>query len=273
MATPFLEQSKQARLKILEMVFKAQSSHIGSNFSVVDIFTVLFDKKTEDDQIILSAGWKAASFYYFLTKEGLFSESELDTYNQEGSKLIGLTEPGVPGVLFAGGSMQMGAPASVGFAMAKKLKGEQGKVFCVLSDGELGGGMIWESAMIANHHKLDNLVFIVDNNRLQAMGKTNEILSQADTASKFRSFGFAVLEINGHDFSQLESSFDWLSEYQVCPVVIIADTIKGKGVSFMEENNLYHYKNLSEEEYFNALAELDPTNTRTFKNPYFKKIK
>lgn len=253
---PLKQQAKIARLKTLDMVYKAQSSHIGSHFSVIDMMTVLFNVVDhKKDKIILSAGWKAAPFYYFLSQAGFFPEEDLMTYNQEGSNLIGLTEPGVPGVLFAGGSMQMGVPAAVGFALSKKLKGEDGKVYCIMSDGELAGGMIWESLIIAHHHKLNNLIILVDYNGLQAMGKTVDVLDTRSVTGKFNAFGFASVEVNGHDMDRLEK---WFRQIQssVDPVVMICHTIKGKGVKFMENNNLFHYKNLSEEEYQKAKLEL-----------------
>lgn len=250
METP-KEKARLARLKVLEMVYRAKSSHIGSNFSVIDILTVLFDNiDLTKDKVILSAGWKSASFYYFLAQKGIIQKEELDTYNQECSRLIGLTEPGVPGVLFAGGSMQMGFPASVGFALSKKLKGEDGKVYCIMSDGELAGGTTWESALIASHHKLNNLVVIVDRNDFQAMGKTEDILKTG-----FPSTDFSVHAIDGHNYEMIERAI-YATRNQTRPLCFIANTIKGKGVSFMEKNNLYHYKDLSEEEYEKAKKEL-----------------
>lgn len=239
----YSEQARQARLKVLDMVYKAQSSHIGSNFSVIDILTVLFANLKEHDQVILSAGWKAAAFYYFLSKRGEFPEHWLDTYNQEGSTLIGLTEPGVPGVLFAGGSMQMGLPAAVGFALAKKIKGEPGTVYCVVSDGELAGGMIWESQLILKQHNLDNLKIIVDCNGLQAMGETSSILNVVDAEEQY----------DGHDFREIGNALRSVAQDDQW---VLFKTIKGRGVSFMENNNLYHYKNLSAEEYQKAREEL-----------------
>lgn len=241
MAETYSETAKKARLKVLDMIYKGQSSHIGSNFSVIDILTVLFDKMKPEDQVVLSAGWKAAAFYYFLAKRGDFPEEWLDTYCQEGSKLIGLTEPGVPGVLFAGGSMQMGLPAAIGFALAKKMKGESGRVYCLMSDGELAGGMIWESSLIVRQHNLDNLVVFVDGNKLQAMGKTSDILSST--------FPTGTALCDGHDHKKIETAVQHGG-------VVTFVTTKGRGVSFMENNNLYHYKNLSEEEYIVAKLEL-----------------
>lgn len=246
----YKQKAKDARLAVLDMIYKAQSSHIGSNFSVIDILTVLFEKADlKKDKIILSAGWKAAAFYYFLADKGYFPKEELLTYNQEGSRLIGLTEPGVPGVWFAGGSMQMGLPAAVGFALSKKMKGEDGKVYCILSDGELAGGMIYESSIIALHHELDNLVILVDNNHLQAMGLTSNILNTISHKA------FLYPSIDGHSVEQIEKIFNINCEGKN-PHTYIFDTVKGKGVSFMENNNLYHYKNLSEEEYLKAKEEL-----------------
>lgn len=238
----YKEEARAARLRVLEMVYTAGSSHIGSNFSVIDILTVLFANLTKDDQVILSAGWKAAAFYYFLAKHGHFPESELDTYNQEGSRLIGLTEPGVPGVLFAGGSMQMGLPAAVGFALAKKLSGQAGRVYCILSDGELAGGMIWESSRIAVAHKLDNLIVLVDDNGLQAMGKTISIVPSFLPM-------YPSVNIDGHNFVDIELALKSGKH-------VIFKTIKGKGWKRAEGNNLYHYKDLSYDEYNEARGEI-----------------
>ncbi len=248
----YKEIAKDARLTVLDMIYRAQSSHIGSNFSVIDILTVLFSRLGPNDQVILSAGWKAAAFYYFLARSGHFPIDELMTYNQDGSRLIGLTEPGVPGVLFAGGSMQMGLPAAVGFAIAKKIKNEEGKVYCIMSDGELAGGMIWESYLIAHHHKLDNLVIVVDQNDLQAMGKTEDILPAGFPRTFGGGFGYCVAD--GHDHDELDKVI--FKKGETHPRIIYCKTVKGKGVSFMEGNNLYHYKNLTPWEHANAKEEL-----------------
>ena len=150
--------------------------------------------------------------------------------------------------------MGFGLPFGVGFALAKKLKKEKGKVFVLMSDGEMQTGTTWESSLIAAHNKLDNLFVVVDFNGLQAMGKVKEILNIEPLKDKWTAFGWEVREIDGHNFEDIEKSLTSLSEK---PIVVIAKTIKGKGVSFMEGNNLYHYKNLSEEEYKKALKELE----------------
>lgn len=245
----------EARLKVLDLIFKAQTSHIGSNFSCIDILTVLFSKIDLDkDKFVLSAGWKAASLYYFLYKAGRITLEELDSYCQEGSKFIGLAEPIIPEIPFSGGSMGMGFPAAVGFALAKKLKGEEGTVYCLMSDGEMNIGTTWEAALIATQHRLHNLTVIVDSNGLQAMGKTEDILDLGSLRDKFFAFNWHVmLGIDGHSFEQLEEA---LNGKTVLPKVIIAETIKGKGVSFMENENIWHYKAPNEQEYFAAKEEL-----------------
>ncbi len=170
------------------------------------------------------------------------------------SKFIGLTEPVHPDIIFAGGSMGLSFPAGVGFALAKKLKGEEGKIHILMSDGEMQIGTTWESVLIARQHSLSNLAVWVDNNRLQAMGLTKEILNIEPIDERVKSFGWSVQRIDGHNFEEIESALGKLSDSS--PNMIICDTIKGKGISFMENDNLYHYKMLSEEEYNNALAEL-----------------
>jgi len=235
--------ANDARKKVLELIFKAQVSHIGSNFSAIDIMAVLFEKIDLDkDKFVLSAGWKAASLYYFLWKKGRITEDDLNSFCMPGSKFIGLAEPICKDIIIAGGSMGLGLPGAVGLALAKKLKGEAGKVYVLMSDGELQIGTFWESLLISRQHKLDNLVVIIDKNGFCAMGKTEDILSVPDH--------FSTSDIDGHNYEEIEKAIEdggW----------IMANTIKGKGVSFMENDNLYHYKQLSEDEYNNALKKLN----------------
>jgi transketolase len=259
----YKNQALQARLKTLEMIYKAQTSHIGSNFSAIDILTVLFNladisadrQEKGKDKIVISKGWIAASFYYFLAQKGIIPKEDLETYCMPGSKYIGLLEPNVQGVEAAGGSMGFGLPFGVGFAMAKKVKKDSGRIFVLMGDGEMDEGTTWESALIANHHKLGNLTVVIDANGLQGMGKTEDVLSIAPLKEKWLAFGWNVLEVDGHDFLQIENAV--LSAKGDKPLVIIAKTTKGKGVSFMENNNIYHYKELSEKEYKDALTELN----------------
>lgn len=240
--------SKEARQTVLEMVYRAQSSHIGSNFSCIDILNVVFaGADLKQDKIIFSKGWVAASAYFFLAKYGIIPIEDLKRFCQpDEENYIGLLEPTVPGIHFAGGSMGYGLPAAVGFALAKKMKGEEGNIYVLLSDGEVQIGTFWESMLLAWQHKLDNLIVIIDNNGLQAMGYTSDILRIK--------LPFKPVPVDGHDLEELvrvigNKTFDE-------PTLIDAITLKGKGVSFMEGDNLYHYKAPNEDEYNTAMSEL-----------------
>lgn len=251
----YKEISNKARKKVLEMIYKAQTSHIGSNFSCIDLLTVLFEKSDLDkDKIILSKGWAAASLYYFLWRKGRITKEELDSYCQPGSKFIGLAEPIIPEIPFAGGSMGYGLPSGIGFTLAKKLKREEGKVFVLMSDGEMQCGTTYESLLIARQYNLSNLVVWLDNNCFQAMGKTRDILDIEPLEDKIKSFGWFVQRINGHNFEQIENA--WKCTNPNLPNYIICDTIKGKGWKRAEGNNIYHYKAPSKDEYEEAIKEL-----------------
>ena len=245
----YAQIAKESRLKILDLLYKAQTSHIGSLLGAADIFAVLFEKIDLDkDKFVLSAGWKAALLYYHLWRKGRITLEELDSYCMPGSKFIGLAEPITDDIPISGGSMGLGLPGAVGIALAKKIKGEEGMVYCLMSDGEMAIGTTWESALIAAHHELDNLVVIVDGNGFQAMGETNDILE-----ASFPDNGWGFFLVNGHDYDNIENTLTFKEGRPVC---IWAVTTKGKGVSFMENNNLYHYKQLDEKEYEEAKKEL-----------------
>lgn len=247
----------EARKKVLEMIYRAQVSHIGSNFSVIELLTVLFEKANlATDKIILSKGWAAASLYYFLWRKHRITEKELNSYCRPGSKFIGLAEPIIPEIPAAGGSMTYGLPFGVGFALAKKWKKEKGTIFVIESDGGMQGGQTWEAIQIAAQHELGNLILIVDDNALQAMGRTRDILNIHPLDKKLQAFGWTVKKVNGHNFQQIEKALRQAQGKPKNPLAIIAKTIKGHPISFMKNNNLYHYKNLSKEEYYNALKEL-----------------
>lgn len=247
--------SQEARRTVLRLIYKAQTSHLGSNFSITDLMTVIFDKADLDrDKIILSKGWAAATLYYFLWRKGRITKEELESYCQPGSRFIGLAEPILPEIPLAGGSMGFGLPGGVGFALAKKLNKENGQIHILMSDGEMQIGTTWESILIAKQHKLFNLIVWIDNNKLQAMGPVKEILDIEPLEEKVKSFGWNVQRINGHDFEAIEAVFNNLGGE--APHMIICDTIKGKGWKRAENNNLYHYKNISEEEFNEALKEL-----------------
>lgn len=272
--------AKESRLKVLDLVYKAQTSHIGSLMGAADLFAVVFSNIDLDkDKFILSAGWKAALLYFHLWRKGRITLEELDSYCQPNSKFIGLAEPIHPDIPFAGGSMGYGLPAAVGFALAKKLKGEEGKIYCYMSDGELQIGTTWEAAQIAMHHQLDNLIVLIEMNDLQAMGRTDDILFRIREDrfngkgldhspfphSHGRGWVIADLGKNaGHHFLSIEAGLEHPSALKGRgvwgigrPKVIFFNTVKGRGVSFMENNNLYHYKALSKEEYEQAKQELE----------------
>lgn len=248
-------KSREVRRDVLTLIHKAQTSHAASNLSVIDIATVLYDKLKEGDEVVWSAGWKAATIYYFLYKQGKITEKELSRFPKE--PYYGLAETTVNGVLCNGGSVGHGLPIAIGMAYAKKLSGEKGNIYCIVSDGELNEGTVWESAMLANQLKLDNLVVFIDKNGWQAMGKTKDVIDMEPLGDKWRAFGWRVSQINGHDHNQIADI--WATPLAVesdKPLVVIAQTVKGKGVSFMENHLLFHYKHITDEEYKKLMIEL-----------------
>lgn len=255
----YAEKALAARRKVLTMVHKAQTSHIASNFSVIDIATVLYDNLRESDEVVWSAGWKAATIYYFLAQQGKIPTEDLDRFPNE--PYLGLAETTVNGVLCNGGAVGHGTPVATGIALGKKRSGQPGNVYCIMSDGELNEGSVWESAAFAAHHKLDNLVFIIDCNKWQAMGRTKDVIDFEPIEDHWRGFGWRATRLSGHDHAALDLYFrsmktDPRGEYVARPNILVCDTVKGKGVSFMEDHLTYHYKNVDAETYEKAMAEL-----------------
>ena len=247
--------AKEARIAVLTMIHRAGTSHIASNFSVIDIATVLYENLKPEDEVVWSAGWKAATIYYFLSKQGKIPKADLDKFPNP--PYLGLAEPSVNGVLVAGGSMGHGLPIAVGMALARKRENKKGTIYCIISDGELNEGTTWESAAVAAHNKLDNLVIFCDRNGWQAMGKTNEVLIIKEKS--WKGFGWIKRVIDGHDFESIQSSIKQRYRYvheNGKPLIIICNTIKGKGVSFMENHLLFHYKHVDDNEYQDAMREL-----------------
>jgi transketolase len=224
---------------------------------VIDIATAIYDGLRPDDVVIWSKGWAAAAEYYFLAQQGKIPMEDLEKFGKEIDgkiEYLGLAETSVNGVLCNGGSVGHGLPIAVGHAYAKKLKGEAGTVYCIMSDGELNEGTIWESAMLAKQLSLDNLIAVVDKNNWQAMGRTSEVMD-IDARNIFEAFGWESDSCDGHDFTRI--TFRLATAFvALIPQVIICHTIKGKGVSFFEDHLLYHYKHVTEEEYERALKEL-----------------
>jgi len=257
----------EIRKKIVRMHAKSGSSHIGSALSVVDILTVLYfdilkinlkNPWVENrDRFILSKGHAASALYATLSQQGFFPEEILDEYCIDGGRLPGhSTMHCVLGVEVSTGSLGHGLPMSVGIAVAAKHDGYKYRVFVLLSDGECDEGSVWEAAMFAAHHKLDNLIVIIDRNELQAFGRTEEVVNLEPLGDKWAAFGWVVKEIDGHNFLEIEDALCRVPFKKNRPSIIIAHTIKGKGVSFMENQLAWHYKSPNKEQLEIALKEL-----------------
>ena len=263
----FKDLAAKIRAHALRMVHKANASHIGTSLSMADILAVLYshvlrvDPARPDwpdrDRFILSKGHGAAIIYAVLAERGYFPVEWLDTYCQDGSKLAGhITSHGVPGVEVSTGSLGHGLPIGCGMGLAGKREGRPYRVFVMLSDGELDEGSNWEAILFAPQHQLDNLVAIVDYNKIQSFGTVKEVLELEPLADKWRAFRWAVREIDGHDHQQIESALTSVPFEPGKPSVIIAHTIKGKGVLFMENQLAWHYKSPNAEQLKQALTEL-----------------
>jgi transketolase len=210
------------------------------------------------DRFILSKGHGGAALYAVLAECGFFPMDWLDTFYQNGSRLAGhITHAGIPGVELSTGSLGHGLSVGAGMALAAKRDGKAHRVFVMLSDGECDEGSVWEPILFAPHHKLDNLIVIVDYNKIQSLGSVKEVLDLEPFAGKWRAFGWAVCEIEGHDVDVIESTLSRLPFEEGRPSCIIAHTVKGKGVKFMENDLLWHYRSPQGEEFTAALAELE----------------
>lgn len=261
------EIAKEIRRGIIEGVYSANSGHPGGSLSCVDILTVLYfnqmnidPNKPEDparDRFVLSKGHAAPALYSTLANRGYFPKEELKTLRHLGSKLQGHPDMRkVKGVDMTTGSLGQGLSAANGMAMASKLKSNGLRVYCLLGDGELGEGQVWEAAMTSAQYKLDNICVIVDNNNLQIDGNIKEVKSSYPIVDKFESFGFYVIEVDGNNIEQLINAFQTAKMVKNMPTAIIAKTIKGKGVSFMEDQVGWHGKAPNEEQYKQAMEEL-----------------
>jgi len=266
------ELSKKIRRQVLEMTHEAKSSHIGSMFSVADIVAVLYGDvlkyDAEDprmksrDRFILSKGHAGAVIFAVLAELGFFAKEKLDTYCQNGSDFCGhVSHKNIPGVEFSTGSLGHGISIGAGMALSARLSGRDNSVYVVMGDGECNEGSVWELALFGAHHKLDNLVAIVDYNNLQGLGTSESILSLEPFGEKWRSFGWNVYEVDGHDHDVLKKTFmDIKDSGGGKPHCVIARTIKGKGVSFMEDDLLWHYRTAQGEEYDAAVKELEASD-------------
>ncbi len=261
------EAARRLRCRTLRMIQQAGSAHIGSNYSMIEILVVLYGgllhvdpgrpKWAERDRFILSKGHACAALYAVLAERGFFPLEWLDTFYQNGSRLAGhVTHNRIPGVEVSTGSLGHGLSIGSGMALAAKQDEKKHRIFVLLSDGECDEGSTWESVMFAAHRNLDNLIAIVDYNRIQSLGSVEEVLRLEPFADKFRSFGWSVREINGHDLREIVASLTAVPFEAGRPSCVIAHTVKGKGVSFMENRLLWHYRSPQGEEFSAALAEL-----------------
>ena len=259
--------AKKVRRGIIEEVYKAQSGHPGGSLSVADILTVLYfdelnvdekNPKWEDrDRLVLSKGHCSPALYSCLANRGFFDVEKLTTFRNIESKLQGHPDmTKVPGVDMTTGSLGQGLSAANGMAIAGKMDKKNYRVYCILGDGEIEEGQIWEAAMASSKYKLDNLCVIVDNNNLQIDGTIDKVMSPYPIDEKFKSFGFQIINIDGNDIEEIKKAFEVAKNVKEKPVCIIAKTIKGKGVSFMENKAEWHGKAPNEEQYKQAMEEL-----------------
>lgn len=268
------EKSKQLAYKVrrhaLDMTSRGGTAHIGSIFSMADIVAVLYadimhhdpknPKMPDRDRLVLSKGHAGAGIYAVLAETGYFPIAELETHCQNGSRLSGhVSHKGVPGVEVSTGSLGQGLPMAMGMAMAAKINHQDHHVFCIIGDGECDEGTVWESALIANQFGLDNFIVTVDFNKIQSISSVEDTIKLEPLDQKWASFGWHVIRIDGHDHDALHRAYEeaLAARGKGKPIVVVADTVKGKGVSFMENDVLWHYRTARGEEYDTAVKELE----------------
>lgn len=260
-------KAKNIRRNIVEMVYSASSGHPGGSLSVADVMTALYftevnvdvnnPKDENRDRVVLSKGHCSPALYSSLAEKGFIPKEELKTFRKTDSYLQGHPDmKKIPGVDMTSGSLGQGLSVANGMALAGKIDNKEYRVYAILGDGEIQEGQVWEAAMTSSHYKLDNLCVIVDNNNLQIDGSIDEVMSPYPIDKKFESFGFNVLVIDGHNFTEIMDAFKAARECKGKPTAIIATTTKGKGVSFMENNAGWHGKAPNEEEYNIAMEDL-----------------
>ena len=262
------ERAINIRKEILKLSFEASSGHPGGSLSIADIITVLYfsemrvnlnsEKDLNRDRFVLSKGHSAPALYAVLKEKGFLSDEDMKNFRQVNGILQGHPDmKHIKGVDMTTGSLGQGISAAVGMAIAGKLDNKEYRVYCALGDGEIEEGQVWEAAMSASHYKLDNLCVIVDNNNLQIDGTIVEVMNSYPIDEKFKAFGFHVINIDGHNIEEIQNAFDEAKKCKGRPTAIIAKTIKGKGVSYMENKVEWHGKAPNKEEYEKALLELD----------------
>lgn len=263
-----MKTANEVRKGIVTSVHSAKAGHPGGSLSAADLFTYLYfeelnvdpkdPKKADRDRFVLSKGHTAPGLYAALAEKGFFPKEDLITLRHTGSYLQGHPDMKcIPGVDMSSGSLGQGVSAAVGMAIAAKISSDDYRVYTLLGDGEIQEGQVWEAAMLASHHKLDNLLVIVDNNNLQIDGEITKVNSPYPIDKKFEAFNFHVINIDGNDFDQIDAAFKEAKSVKGRPTVIIAKTVKGKGVSFMENQAGWHGKAPNDEEFKIAMADLE----------------
>ena len=263
-----MKMANEVRKGAITAVHSAKSGHPGGSLSAADIYTYLYfeemnvdpkdPKKADRDRFVLSKGHTAPGYYATLANKGFFPVEDLTTLRKVGSYLQGHPDmKHIPGVDMSSGSLGQGVSAAVGMAISAKLNDASYRVYTLLGDGEIQEGQVWEAAMLAGHRKLDNLVVIVDNNNLQIDGTVEEVNSPYPIDKKFEAFNFHVINIDGHDFDAIDAAFKEAREIKGQPTAIIAKTVKGKGVSFMENQVSWHGSAPNDEQYAVAMADLE----------------
>ena len=263
-----MKTANEIRKGVLTATHSAKSGHPGGSLSAADIYTYLYfeemnidpknPKKADRDRFVLSKGHTAPGYYSALAQKGFFPVEDLTTLRKTGSYLQGHPDmKHIPGVDMSSGSLGQGISAAVGMAISAKLSGDTYRVYTLLGDGEIQEGQVWEAAMLAAHRKLDNLVVIVDNNNLQIDGKITEVNSPYPIDKKFEAFNFHVINIDGHNFDEIAAAFKEARETKGQPTAIIAKTVKGKGVSFMENQVSWHGSAPNDDQYAAAMEELE----------------
>lgn len=259
--------ANKIRQGVIKAVYSAKSGHPGGSLSIAEILAVLYfnqmnidernPKAKERDRLVLSKGHTSPALYSALALRGFFDVKDLENFRNIKSNLQGHPDmKNIPGVDASTGSLGQGLSIANGMAISSKMDSEGVRVYCICGDGEIEEGQIWEAAMTSAHYKLDNLCLIIDNNNLQIDGKVSEVMNIYPIDEKFRSFGFEVINVDGHNISELISAFEQAKKTKGKPTAIIANTIKGKGVSFMENQAEWHGKAPNEEQYKQAIKEL-----------------
>jgi transketolase len=266
-AVDTVELARRIRVQTLKMVHRAKASHIGACFSMTDLLAILYGKilrvspdacaAPDRDRFLLSKGHGAAGLYATLAECGFFPTEWLEDYCRDGGRLAGhASHYGVPGVEVSTGSLGHGLSLACGMALAGQRSPQPFRTFALLSDGECDEGSVWEAALFAPHHRLDNLVAIVDHNQIQSFGSVEEVLNLAPFPEKWEAFGWAVKELDGHDHAQVTEALQSVPWTPGKPSVLIARTIKGKGVDFMEGQLAWHYRSPNDDQLQQALAAL-----------------